>query len=100
MFSAPFPDDLVKSLLVYGMAGNILEDIPQLIIQSIALSGQLSTILLLSIIASVLTITFGLFKRLLIFFILRYGSQAKSRGSSAFLSLEKTDGEKPPIQIH
>ena len=58
--------------------GNILEDIPQLIIQSLFASNSLSTITLLSMVASVLMISSGIIKHLIFFLVAKY--QGKSVG--------------------
>jgi len=52
--------------------GNILEDIPQLVIQALAASNTLDTITLLSMVASVLTISSGIIKPLILFLVAKY----------------------------
>lgn len=77
-FNAPFSPKAIKILLVAGFIGSFLEDIPQLVIQSVAASTTLNTVTLLSIIASVLSILFGFFKKTLIFFVAKFGGISKS----------------------
>ena len=72
--------------------GNILEDIPQLIIQSLAASNSLDTITLLSMVASVLTISSGIIKHLIFFLIAKY--QGKSVGGYQKQGNEGEDEEK------
>jgi len=72
--------------------GNILEDIPQLIIQSLAASNSLDTITLLSMVASVLTISRGIIKHLIFFLIAKY--QGKSVGGYQKQGNEGEDEEK------
>jgi len=71
-FNAPFNEKVKHHLMIGGLMGNILEDIPQLIIQSIAASTTLDTITLLSMVASILTISSGLVKHLIIFLVAKF----------------------------
>ena len=77
--------------------GNVLEDIPQLIIQSLAASNSLDTITLLSIVASVLTISSGIIKHLIFFLVAKY--QGKSVGGYQKQSNEGEDEEKDPWRM-
>ena len=66
--------------------------IPQLIVQSLVASNSLSTITLLSIVASVLTISSGIIKHLIFFLIAKY--QGKSVGGYQKQGNEGEDEEK------
>jgi len=59
-------------LMIGSLMGNILEDIPQLVIQALAASNTLDTITLLSMVASVLTISSGIIKPLILFLVAKY----------------------------
>jgi len=72
-FRAPFPKRSVRILMICGLVTNVMEDIPQLITQILAASSGLDTITLLSIVASLLTISFGIVKRLMMILIFRFG---------------------------
>lgn len=77
-FNAPFSEKVLHQLMIGGLVGNILEDIPQLVIQSLAASTTLDTITLLSIVASVLTISSGLIKHAIIFLVNRFQGRGNS----------------------
>lgn len=79
-FSAPFSEKMRHQLMIGGLIGNVLEDVPQLIIQSVAASSNLDTITLLSIVASILTISTGLLKHLIVFSVTRLQGGAASPG--------------------
>lgn len=76
-FRAPLDEKALKMIAVAGLVGSLLEDIPQLVIQSIAASEVLDTVTFLSIVASILTIFFGMFKRGLMFLVSKFGSSAR-----------------------
>lgn len=77
MFNAPLGDTLEVKLQKYRLVGILIEDIPQLILQSLVASRRLDTITLLSIMASVLTLVVGLVKRGLILLVERSGNYQK-----------------------
>lgn len=76
-FNAPFDARAMKMISIAGFVGSLLEDVPQLVIQSIAASDHFDTITLLSIVASILTIFFGIFKRGLMFLVANFGAKPK-----------------------
>ena len=69
IFSAPISDRTYKTVLALGLLGNVVEDIPQLVLQLIVASNSLDTVVILSIIASSLTIITGVVKRILLFLL-------------------------------
>jgi len=90
-FSAPFSEKLNPQILIGGLLGNLLEDIPQLIIQSVAAStSPLDTITLLSIAASILTISSGVVKYLIVFLITKFQGKGDKTG---YQKQAEDDGE-------
>lgn len=77
-FRAPLDEKALKTIAVAGLLGSLLEDIPQLVIQSISASNVLDTITFLSIIASILTIFFGVFKKGLMFAVGKFGASSRT----------------------
>jgi len=77
-FNAHFGEKMKHQLMIGGLMGNVLEDIPQLVIQALAASNSLDPITLLSIVASVLTISSVIIKHLIFFLVAKY--QGKSVG--------------------
>ena len=80
-FNAPFNEKLNRQLLIGGLLGNLLEDIPQLVLQSIAASTtNLDTITLLSIAASILTISSGVVKYLIVVLVTKFQGKGRRLG--------------------
>jgi len=92
-FKAPLSDDKIKLLFILGLVGNVLEDIPQLALQSFtaAFSG-LDTLVLLSIIGSGMTIVFGLLKRAFLFLVYR-SQQAGKRADEKNMAIGSSTHE-------
>ena len=65
--------------MICGLIGNLLEDLPQLAIQLTAVSQSINTFTVLSIVASVLTLFFGITKRAILFLIYRLGGEGKAQ---------------------
>jgi len=79
-FKAPLRIEEVNFLSYIGLVGHLLQDAPQLVIQILAsIRGSLNTITLLSLIASLLAMLFGIFKRVIIFLAVKCGYTAKER---------------------
>lgn len=70
-FSAPLGGQFLHRLSLAALVGSLLEDVPQLIIQSVVASRKLTTITLLSITASVLSLAFGIIKKGLAYMVSR-----------------------------
>jgi len=92
MFQAPLSSEVTKRLMLLGLIGNVLEDIPQLGIQLAAAGNKLDTITFLSIVASCLSISFGFVKRALLFALVRF-SNTKTRSELQHPFLELPDQE-------
>jgi len=87
-FSAPLNTGTQRTLVIAGFVGSVLEDIPQLVIQSIAASSNLNTVTALSIGASVLAICFAIVKRALMFLVAKVGDSR----SRKLLDIDDDDG--------
>jgi len=93
-FRAPLGKKWTRLLFLLGVVGNVLEDIPQLLLQSYATKTQgFSTLVLLSIIASVLSLTFSLIKRAIFYLLYRFGSPSSSAANpvSPYLGAFRSD---------
>jgi len=83
-FRAPLEKEWIRLLFVLGIIGNVLEDIPQLILQGYAAGTQgVTTLVLVSIVASVLSLGFSLIKRAIFYLLFRFGSLGSSSSSGA-----------------
>ena len=78
MFSAPFSKKIVIMLTFAGLVWNVLEDIPQLVVLIFALRESLDTYTLLSIIASTLSITFGIVRKGIVVLVARFSNSTSS----------------------
>jgi len=99
-FRAPLDRQLIRLLFLLGLIGNVLEDIPQLALQSYAAATEgFDTLLLLSVFASLLSLGFSLIKRAIFFLLYRFGTAMEMEPGSAELQLrEKSTGfEKPEL---
>jgi len=77
-FRAPLGKEWIRFLFLLGVIGNVLEDIPQLLLQSYAAGTQgLNTLVLVSIIASVLSLGFSLVKRAIFYLLYRFASPSR-----------------------
>ena len=103
IFSAPLSPRVINVIRVSGLVSTVLEDIPQLAIQSYVARSTLSTITVLSIIASVFAILFSIFKRLLILLLLHCGATAReekaarSESESAFTMTKVQAENSTPV---
>jgi len=81
---APISQDFDNAIKIASLVGVFLEDIPQLIIQAYVAFSEPSTIVLISILASVLTITFSLFKKAILLALIRFGAvpDSNSKGGT------------------
>eukprot|EP01083_Nonionella_stella_P069312 184706_1 len=66
---------------IFGLAGNLLEDVPQLVIQAIVISSKPTFVALISVVSSSLAVVFSLISRLLV--LLSVNAEAKSKGEDS-----------------
>ena len=76
-FLAPFSPQNRHHMMIGGFLGHLLEDIPQLCIQSYVASSNLDTLTLLTMTASSLSLLFGVVRRLLTYAIAFFSGQLK-----------------------
>jgi len=97
-FNAPLRPQEINFLSYIGLVGHLLQDAPQLVIQILALlGGSLNTITLLSLIASLLAMLFGIFKRVIIFLAVKCGYTAKEKRRATKRNAKPEKEEKPEL---
>lgn len=76
VFSAPLSPSIVRFVDVSGLVSNILEDIPQLILQAMRASqGDLFTTI--SLVFTIVSISYGVVKRIMVAFMFRKPTKAQ-----------------------